>query len=328
MRYLNLKHFLGLVVACALLSAQNAEELLTNGIEQFHKGQYAAARDSFEKTLALSPADARALAYLAVTRASLGECGNTLSELRHQFDRNRDPELRKSTGIAIIDCLLPRNEFDEILSTLGELEKRFPSDPDVLYEAARVHRLGWTYSMGRLLRTAPDSWRAHQLSAEVFENQGRWKEAAVEFRKAIAQNPVALRLHYQLGVVLRRDTTDLEPARKEFQAELALNPLDVAAEYYLGDIDLTQDKPLEAAGHFEQALKLHPQFAEALVGLGRAKLALQQTAEAIRSLELAVQIQPDMQAAHHHLMLAYRAAGKNKQAQHEEELAQKLLQSK
>ena len=328
MRYLNLRHFAGLLVTCALLSAQNAEELLTNGIEQFHKGQYAAARDSFEKTLALSPADARALAYLAVTRASLGECANTLSELRHQFDRNRDPELRKSTGIAIIDCLLPRNEFDEILSTLGELEKRFPGDPDVLYEAARVHRLGWTYSMGRLLRTAPDSWRAHQLSAEVFENQGRWKEAASEFGKAIAQNPAALRLHYQFGLVLRRDTADLEPARKEFQAELALNPLDVAAEYYLGDIDLTQDKPLEATGHFEQALKLHPQFAEALVGLGRAKLALQQTAEAIHSLERAVQIQPDMQAAHHHLMLAYRAAGKNKQAQHEEEVAQKLLQSK
>jgi tetratricopeptide (TPR) repeat protein len=323
-----LKHFLGMLITCALLSAQNAEELLTNGIEQFHKGQYAAARNSFEKTLALSPADSRALAYLAVTRASLGECANTLSELRHQFERNRDPELRKSTGIAIIECLLPRNEFDEILSTLGELEKRFPSDPDVLYEAAHVHRLGWTYSMGRLLRAAPDSWRAHQLSAEVLENQGRWKEASAEYAKAIAQNPSALRLHYQLGVVLRHDTADLEPARKEFQAELALNPLDVAAEYYLGDIDLAQDKPIEAAGHFEQALKRYSQFVEALVGLGRAKLALQQTAEAIHSLERAVQIQPDMQAAHHHLMLAYRAAGKNKQAQHEEELSQKLEKSK
>ncbi len=322
MRYLNLRYFACLAAACALLTGQNAEELLTNGIEQLQKGQYAAARENFEKTLALSPADARALAYLAVTRASLGECGNNLGELRHQFERNRDPELRKLTGIAIIDCLLPRNDFAQILGTLGELEQRYPADPDVLYEAARVHRLGWAQSMARLMRTAPDSWRAHQLSAEVHENQGRWKEAASEYGKALAQNPSALRLHYQLGMVLRHDA-DLEPARKEFEAELVLNPADLAAEYYLGDIDLAQEKPAAAAAHFEKALQRQPQFAEALVGLGRAQLALQQTAEAIQSLERAVQLQPEMQAAHHHLMLAYRAAGKTKQAQKEEELSQK-----
>jgi len=70
-------------------SGPKCEELLTNGIEQLQKAN-TPPRDQFRETLALSPADARALPS-GGTRASLGECGNSLSELRHQFERNPTP---------------------------------------------------------------------------------------------------------------------------------------------------------------------------------------------------------------------------------------------
>ena len=63
-----------------------------------------------------------------------------------------------------------------------------------------------------------------QLSAEVFETQGKYTEAVAEYRKAIAKNPKAINLHYRLGRALLQQSHDpaiLDQARKEFEAELA-----------------------------------------------------------------------------------------------------------
>jgi len=104
-----------------------------------------------------------------------------------------------------------------------------------------------------------------------LRNQGRWKEATSEFRKAIAQNPGRPALALPARSVLRRDTADFESARKEFQAELALNPLDVAAEYYLGDIDLAKINRRRGRT-LRAALKLHAQFARRWLSRSAAKL--------------------------------------------------------
>ena len=52
--------------------------------------------------------------------------------------------------------------------------------------------------------------------------------------KAIEKNPAALNLHYRLGRALllqSHEPENLELARKEFEAELALNPGDAVAHF-------------------------------------------------------------------------------------------------
>ena len=316
-----------MVGLAATLSAQNAENVLDQGIEQFHKGQYGTALQSFERAVNLSPADARGITFLAITRAAMGDCNRSIGELKLQSSRNRDPEIRKLAGLAFIQCLLPHNEFTEIIPVLGDLQKAFPTDPDVLYEAAKVYNKAWNFTIYDLFQKAPASFRVNQLSAEVFETQGRYAEAAAEYKKAIDKNGSALNLHYRMGRALLlqgHDSASFAQAREHFEAELKLNPADAAVEYQIGQICLNEQKSAEAADRFEKALAIAPNFAEALVALAKLRLAAKQNAEAVALLERAVKSQPSMEAAHYNLMLAYRESGKSKDAQREKQVLDRL----
>jgi tetratricopeptide (TPR) repeat protein len=315
------------ILSVAVLRAENAETLLTQGIERFQKGEYAAARETLKKAVDLSPADARAITYLAIVQATLGDCAHTINELAMQSKRNPDPKIRKLAGLASVQCLITRNDFAQIFPILTELSNSDPNDPDVLYLAAKVYNKAWNVTLYEMFQRVPSSYRVNQLSAEVFENQSKPAEAIAEYRKAIAKNPRALGLHSRLGrdLMLQSHAPEtLEEARKEFEAELAINPNDAAAEFQLGQVLATQQKPADAEVHLEKALSSAPNFPEALVALARIRYDTKKFEEAIKLLERAVELAPAMQAAHIALMDAYRDAGRSKDAMREKEQLDKL----
>lgn len=308
-------------------SSRNAETTLDRGIDEFHKGQYAEAQQDFEKAVKLSPADARAITYLAITRAAFGDCAGSIDELKLQCHRNPDPEIRRLAGLAVIRCLLPHNQLGEVMPLLDQLRRSYPDDPDVLYESTQVYNRAWAAAARDIFQKAPNSYRASQIAAEILETQGKYQEAAAEYRKAIDRNPSALHLHYRLGVALLRASKQSE-AREAFQAELKLNPMDAAAEYQIGQTFLAEHKSDDASPHFEKALEIAPKCAECMVALAKLKIDAQKYKEAIALLERAVELQPGMEAAHRNLMLAYRGAGKNKQADREQTELNKLQEQK
>src|SRR5579871_3074361 len=119
------------------LAGQNAEALLAEGLAHFQNGRYPAAIESFREVLKLSPADARAIGYLGVTRAMLGDCLHTVNELGLQARRNPDLALRRLAGLATVRCLSARNDFVGALPYLSDLLIQNPNDPDVIYESAQ-----------------------------------------------------------------------------------------------------------------------------------------------------------------------------------------------
>lgn len=295
------------VVSAAL--AQSPDQQITSGIAAFHKGNYTEARS----ILAHFPNDAQALTFLALAKAGSGQCPDAEPELSRQFSSNHDSELRRLSGLAIVQCHLANNNFDMIFPVLSVLERDFPKDEDVLYESAKVYNRAWNDAVQRMFRATPASFRLNQLSAEVFEIDGRFPEAISEYRKAIGKNPHALNLHYRLGraLLLQSHTPQaLEQARTEFEAELSLNSSDAAAEYQLGQILMAEQKSSEAAARFEKAAALDANFPEALVALGRLRLESKRYDEAIQLLQRAIQLRPKMESAHYSLMLAYRNSGR------------------
>ncbi len=306
----------------------NTEAALDRGIEDFRKEHYIEAQRDLQEAVRLSPADARAITYLALTRAALGDCSAiAMDELRLQAYRNADPEIRRLSGLAVVRCMLAYNRTAEAMPLLANLRNSFPDDADVLYESTQVLNRAWSLAVRDLRQKAPNSYRVNQLAAESLDNQGRYAEAAAEYRRAIEKDPRALSLHYRLGRALMlgsQEPAALETARQAFQAELALNPGDAAAEYQIGQTYIVSQKPAEATEHFEKALELAPKFAEGMIALAKLKIDGQNFKEAITLLEQAVELQPAMEAAHQNLMLAYRAAGKNKQADREQAEVTKL----
>jgi tetratricopeptide (TPR) repeat protein len=116
----------------------------------------------------------------------------------------------------------------------------------------------------------------------------------------------------------------LREARKEFEAELAINPADAVAEYEIGQTFQAEQNANLAAAHFAKAVALDPNFAEALVALAKTKSDVKQYADAIPLLERAIKLQPTSESAHYSLMLAYRNSGRMADAQREKEIFDKL----
>jgi tetratricopeptide (TPR) repeat protein len=312
-----------LVLVTGSLLAQNADDSLLKGMEAFHQGRYAEAREALQK----APENARSRTFLALTRAAMNACAEASGDLRTQFRTNSEPELRRLAGVALVQCQLNQNQFEDVFTTTAELEKAFPGDADVLYEVCKVHMKAWNDAVFRMFQKTPSSYRVNQLSGEVFQTQGRYAEAAGEYRKAIQKSPAALNLHYRLGRALLLESHEpkaLEEARTEFEAELRLNPGDAAAEYQVAQLLAAQQNSAEAQAHYQKAVGINPNFPEALVALGKIELEQKHYDDAIRLFQRAADAQPAMEAPHYNLMLAYRNAGRMQDATREKAVLDKL----
>jgi len=255
-----------------------------------------------------------------LTRAAIGDCAGVSPQLARVWATPGDSQQRRLAGLALAQCRIAAKQFPEAGLVVGELERDFPADADVLYVSAAYHLKAWNDAVYRMYKNAPASYRVDQLSAEVFETQGKYTEAIAEYRKAIAKNSKAIDLHYRLARALlaqSHDASVLEQAHQEFAAELRLNPTDAVAEYQVGQILTTQLKSAEAAKHFERAVELRPDFAEALIAVAKIRSGAKQYPEAVALLERAVKAQPNAEAAHYNLMMAYRNAGRAEDAQRE-----------
>jgi len=308
----------------AALAVAQSDPLLS-GLEAFHRGDYASAEREFREALKTG-ADPRATTFLALTMAATGRCAAAGADLTKSFETG-EKDLRRLAGLALAQCQITEERLEDAAGVVAKLRADYPADADVLYQAARLHMRAWNDTIYQLYQKAPASFRVNQISGEILEIQGRFPEAATEYRKAIEKSPGTLNLHFRLGRALlmsSHEPANLDAALKEFEAELALNPADWIAHYQVAQVLLAQQKPQEAATRLARALELNPDFAEALVALGKLRVDEKKNDEAIGLLQRAVKLTPRNEAAHYNLMMAYRNAGKMADARREKAELDKL----
>ncbi|HXN46430.1 MAG TPA: tetratricopeptide repeat protein [Bryobacteraceae bacterium] len=304
-----------------------ADSLTERGVAAFQQGHYLESSRLLQDALKADPNDDHARTFLALSRAATGHCTEAIADLADRFEKSANPDLSRLAGLALAQCYVTEGQCASALPIAVRLEQKYPDDADVLYQAARVHMKAFNDVTRRMFEKTPASYRVNQLSAEIFETQNRFTEAAAEYRKAIAKNPRALNLHFRLGRALLLESHDPEAlalAEKEFEAELALNAGDAAAEFQIGQILNTGSKADQALPHFQKALDLSPDFAEAALAVGKLRVQAKQYAEAIPLLEHVVALEPRNEPGHYTLMLAYRNSGQMDKARREQEVLQKL----
>lgn len=298
-----------LILLGAFAFAQS--DAFLKGLEKFHKGDYAHAEQDFRAALHQGP-DQRATAFLALTLAATGRCNEAEPDLA-EASQGRDRDVARLAGLALAQCQMEASRWDEAAGVLNRLKLADPADADVLYELARLHNRAWNDAIHQLYQKNPSSFRVNQLSGEVLSTQGQFSEAATEFRKAIAKNPQALNLHFQLARALllsSHSTENFDAALKELDAELALNPRDSVALYQQAQILLNQQQAAAAAAKLQIALDINPAFPEALIALGKLRTDEKKNGEAIALLKKAAELSPKSEAARYCLMIAYRNAGR------------------
>jgi tetratricopeptide (TPR) repeat protein len=298
----------------------------TEGVAHFERGEYAKAETSLQQAVT-AHSDPRAIAFLALARAMDGKCENAIPDLQAQFATIADDKLRRLLGLSLAQCELSSNRYDDASIVLERLRGFYPADEDVLYETARMHMQAWNEVLREMFLKTPRSYRVNQLSGEIFDAQGRYAEAVEQYQAAIAKNPKALGLHFEAGraLIMSSHTSEaIRQAKEYFEAELGLNPRDAVAEYEIAEILVTQEQNDEAMHHLERAVQLNSQFPEALIALAKLKLLAKADHEGISLLERAVELMPNSEAARYSLMMAYRNAGRFKDAIREEEELNKL----
>jgi tetratricopeptide (TPR) repeat protein len=266
---------------------------------------------------ALAGADAQH----AIDLAMKGQCTEAMPLLDEAM---RDPATatttKRSVSFAGVRCSMLLNRQLDAMSFLGWLQQAAPKDPEVLFLSVHVFSELSERNAKELMDTAPDSPLVIQLNAERFQSAGDLQKAIAEYRILLERLPTQAGIHYRIGALLLAlpaSSSTSPDARKEFEAELKVDPQSAGAEYYLGELARQDNKLPEAIEHYSRAVQLYPEFAEAYFGLGRTLLDSDVTARALPPLEKAVALAPENPTAHLALATAYQRLGRKADAARE-----------
>src|SRR5262249_3860715 len=298
-----------------------AESHSNLGTSYYSAGRPGDAIAPLRQALKLKPALTQARYFLGAALAESGQCQEALPHLKRDAPNIPDKELKRVVQLAGVRCGMKLNRPEAAIEFLQLLNRDFPRDPEASYLAVHIYSDLSVRASQELLYYAPSSHQVRLLNAEALEAQGRWEEAASEYRQVLAMNPRQPGIHYRLGRLLlsapEPSPTALGEAKKEFNEELKVDPNNAGAEYVLGELARRDREWPEAIEHFIRAAKLDPSFADAHIGLGRSLLSARRFPDAVAPLESAVKLQPDNPAAHYHLAVAYSRTGRKEEAERE-----------
>ena len=310
---------------------RDAEAQARLGVAYQNAGLLPEAAEALEKSLQLNPALPRVPILLAFVYMSSGRYGDAVPLLRSSFAGEQELEMKLLVGQRLTECLFTTSSEDEAMEVVQQLRKLKPDDPDILYLVSKAHANLWNVTVQRLLEKSADSYRAHQILAEVLETQEKFSEAAAEYRTIIRLQPRLPAFHYRLGkMLLRADPSAAgeKAALAEFRAELEINPLDVPSYVEIGDLQLKAGNGAEAAKLFARAAALQPGHAGAQLGLARTWIALRQYEKALVPLDEARRLAPRDEGVLYQKMLALRSLGRAAEARQAQADFQKLKTEK
>ena len=282
------------------LSPDVAEVHAQLGFIYFQQGRFQESVGSLERALALKGDLPNLPLLLGMAKSELGRHKEALPDLEKGFKTTTDSALRRMAGLELQRAYTGLQRHADAVSIALTMTRLYPKDPEVLYQASRLHANLAFETLRTLAAVAPDSLWMHLAAGEASEAQGLADAALAEYRAVLAADPKRPGIHFRMGRVLLSRTAaangaePTEPeALKEFMLELEIDPTNANAAYEAGEIHRkTGDLP-NARAFFERAVQHYPDFEDALVGLGRTVIAQQEPRLALRPLTRAIELNAD-----------------------------------
>lgn len=191
----------------------------------------------------------------------------------------------------------------EMAHLMLQLRLQRPGDLALLKETHYRHLAG----------KEPHNARLRYGLAGALKDQGRFAEAAGEYRAALARQPSHVSAHINLGAVLLTQG-HADEAVGHFRTAVKLDPDSAGAHYNLAFALGFQGRLDDAARHYRAALARQPDFAEAHNNLGQVLQAQGRLDEAIGHFRDAVRLLPDSADVHNNLGAGLRSKGSLEEA--------------
>jgi len=177
----------------------------------------------------------------------------------------------------------------EFLLSLAELYLNFGAQSAAQKDAARGKALA---ALNRTFKLNPTTPSVRLQLAEGFYAAGDYNKSAqlyLELLKKLPDIPqLKQRLHARLTEIYMRGD-DRKAATEQLEAIVKDDPTNPQASYWLGTMALDAKKPAEAADWFKKTIVLDPHFEQAYYDLALAQLNLNQTTNALATLDKARQ---------------------------------------
>ena len=261
--------------------------------------------------------------------AAKGQCEEALPLLRKFTPNVAIKDLKYRALMATVRCSMKQRDDRATADTLLDMKREFPEDPEVLYITSQFF-LGIAEGASQELTVvAPNSYQTRELQAETLESQEKWADAAAIYRKILEENPKLRGIHYRLGraaLSQPESPTSAQDAKKEFEQELVIDPVNAAAEFWLGEIARLDGQWDDAISHFAAAARIDPHFADAFLSLGTALNSAGRFSDAIPQLEQYVRMVPENLAGHYQLSIAYARTGRKEDSDRETALHRQLFE--
>jgi tetratricopeptide (TPR) repeat protein len=150
------------------------------------------------------------------------------------------------------------------------------------------------------LARAPDDWQLHGGYANLAMKCGR-PDVAAQHRKMIVDLfPWDAREHNDLGMALA-DENKTEEAIAQYQEAIRLKPNFPEAINNLGNAMAKQGKPEEALTYFREAIRRNPDYPNAHFNMAVTLAGQSRNEEAITAYREALRLNPDYLEAHHNM---------------------------
>jgi Flp pilus assembly protein TadD len=236
---------------------------------------------------------------------------------RYLFDRHRDLTLPTAFLIDENGDIVKIYRGPVTPAQVSEDTRRIPrTDADRLAKALPFRGIGETYEFGR-----------NSLSlGSAFFQRGYFDQAESAFRLALRDNPSSAEACYGLGSVYLKQEKARE-ARERFEqtVQLSASYPDTMPNAWnnLGLLDTREGHIDEAVAHFQQALRVSPDYWTALENLGNAYRLQKRWDEARQTLERALSARPQDPEANYNLAMVFAQTG---DPEHAYEYLQKALQ--
>jgi len=240
---------------------------------------------------------------------------------KHLEAHPEDPPAR----ILLARAELAEGQYDPAYETLQKALALDPANIDALYYLERLCTILSQIEFRRLLETAPDSFRAHQLMAESYSARHDDDEAEKEYQAALKANPTSVEILDALGE-LKRSKFKFDEALDYYTRALKLAPRDYTSAYGSGACYLYKQNPSRAIQSLRRALEVDPNSAAAHLALGDALLRGGDAAAAVAELNAAITLVPGMRQAYTLLARAYQKLGQTRKAQQALQKEQQLAQ--
>jgi tetratricopeptide (TPR) repeat protein len=267
-------------------------------------------------------ADGIAEAYLAFAAALRSQDGGEFAMLLLRLALDLRPEFTPARLLAA-EILESQRHLDNALQVLATVSADDPLIGVVrLQRAALTERLGRTEdAMRELQRIAhdfPDSPIPTMREGDLLRSKQRFLEAISAYDRVISQirspGPNDWLVFYNRGICYER-SHQWNKAEIDFKRALSLAPDQPYVLNYLGYswADMGQNLT-QARQMIEQAVQRRPNDGAIVDSLGWVMLRLGDVAAAVKTLENAVELEPEDPSINGHLGDAYWAAGRKLEA--------------